>query len=103
MLSAVEVVPAVVAEFAAGFGEAAVAAGLVEAGAGTAVTFGGGEMTGEAAAEAGGAAGTGLVAGPAGVGLAGGAFSSSTGARFPIFDKSGPNLILPSTTGRSKR
>jgi hypothetical protein len=50
------------------------------------------------AADAGEAAGDadGLVLG-AGVGD-----GSSAGARFPIFDKSGPNLILPSITGRSK-
>ena len=102
---AVGVVPAVVAVFTGAFGEVAVAPGLAEVGAGevTAVAFAGEAAAGgEDTAE--GAAGAGLVAGPAGVGFAvGGAFSSSTGARFPMFDKSGPNLILPSTTGRSKR
>ena len=41
---------------------------------------------------------------PKAVGLAAGAPSSfSTGALFPMFAKSGPNLILPSIMGRSKR
>jgi hypothetical protein len=54
---------------------------------------------GEAAGDA-----AGLVAGEAaGPALAGGgAFSSPEGARFPMFDKSGPILVLPIKTGRSK-
>src|SRR2546429_248207 len=84
------------------------AAGLggVGAAAGAAFCFAG-EMAGEAP-------GVGLLtagagdAGPPGepeaVGLAAGPASSvSTGALFPIFAKSGPNLILPSIMGRSKR
>ena len=62
-----------------------------------------GETTGEAP-------GAELLTGDAGapepeaVGLAAGAASSfSTGALFPMFAKSGPNLILPSIMGRSKR
>ena len=36
------------------------------------------------------------------IGNGGGAFWSSAGARLPIFDKSGPILVLPSSAGRSK-
>jgi hypothetical protein len=78
--------------------------------------FAAGELAGVAAAAgaaevAGDVPGAGWACGDAGeaAGLAafvldgGGAFSSSTGARFPTFAKSGPILILPSKTGRSKR
>ena len=91
--------------FAAELGEAAVAAGLGDAGAEevTAAAFAG-ETAGEPAGAALGAGDACGVVGPVGVGLAlAGAFSSSTGALFPMFAKSGPNLILPSKTGRSKR
>ena len=88
-----------VAAFAAGAGEvAAFAAGAGEvaefgAGAGDVAAFGAG--AGDVAAFGCGA----FAAGDAdGTGLA-----SSTGARLPIFARSGPNLIFPSSTGRSKR
>ena len=40
---------------------------------------------------------------PEGAGLPPAAASCSTGALLPMFAKSGPNLILPSKTGRSNR
>jgi hypothetical protein len=97
----------VVAFFGAGAGELAATALSGEAGA-----LAERDGPGDAAADAGGAAGElplagagetvgdedGFVLGAgAGVGEA-----SSAGARFPMFDRSGPNLILPSIAGRSK-
>ena len=99
-----DVVSAIVA-FAMEFGETAVAAGLGEAGAGEvmAATFAG-EMAGEAPDDGLLADDAGAPGEPEAVGLAAGPVSSvSTGALFPIFAKSGPNLILPSIMGRSKR
>ena len=89
---------------AARFEETAVAAGVDGAGGGgvTAATVAG-EIAGEAPAVGLLAAGAELGA-PEAAGLAAGAASSfSTGALFPMFTRSGPNLILPSMTGRSKR
>ena len=97
---AMAVGPVVVAAFATVIGEAPGAAGAAGEVAGGGEAAGAGDVDGEAL-------GAGLVAGdvgPVGVGLAtADAFSSSTGARFPTFDKSGPNLIFPNATGRSKR
>ena len=66
-----------------------------------------GEMAGEAPCVGlltAGAGDAGAPGEPEAVGLAAGPVSSvSTGALFPIFAKSGPNLILPSIMGRSKR
>ena len=111
---------------AAGTGAGAVAGvvALVEAGAGDlAATAPGAEAEGDAAALGGGDAGAGdapadagdTAGEPLGVGVGeaadeeaglvlgdGDAAASSAGARFPMFDRSGPNLILPSITGRSK-
>lgn len=74
-------------------------------GAGEVAAFGAGEVgafgAGEVAAfGAGDAAGDDAGAGPVLEGA--GAFWSSDGARLPIFDRSGPTLILPSKAGRSK-
>jgi hypothetical protein len=90
----------------AGDGEAfgATATGEV---AGDAAGVAAGDAAGEAPEVGAGGLAPGDACGAAdGAGLVlagGGAFSSSTGARLPIFDKSGPTLILPSSTGRSKR
>jgi hypothetical protein len=76
-------------EFAAAAGDAfAFALGAGDA-FGDAAAFGEAAAFGCAAFVAGDADGTGL--------------SASAGARFPMFERSGPNLILPSSTGRSKR
>ena len=119
---------AVVAVFAAGLAEgegADAGAGLVGAGAGefaatgllgdapgdVAALAGGdaaGDAPGDAAAFGCGAFAAGDAAGEvdgAGLVLAGdgdAALWSSAGARLPIFERSGPTLILPSKAGRSK-
>ena len=97
-------------EFAAtaeddGDGAAVAGAAAGEVAAFAAGAFAAGEVTGAAAGEV-AAFAAGEVPGAAdGAGLVldgGGAFWSSDGARFPMFDKSGPTRIFPSNAGRSK-
>jgi hypothetical protein len=77
----------------AGAGEFAATTGLAGETAGEAAAFAAGEVVGDVAA---------FVAGAASGDAEGAGLASSEGARLPMFERSGPSLILPSIAGRSK-